>query len=87
MGIGVQREPDTSAQFTEKRSAPRWSLLRVRRSLKSAYNTVRRDCLYRALVARNIMNPDEVRFLQALHDSLHFVDGNGERVYLRDGVH
>jgi hypothetical protein len=54
---------------------------------KSAYNTVRRDVLYDALVDRGILSRVEVAFLRALHASLYFVDGQGERVYLRDGVH
>lgn len=54
---------------------------------KSAYNTVRRERLYRALIARGIFAVEEVNFLRSLHDALYFRDGRGERVYLRDGVH
>jgi hypothetical protein len=39
---------------------------------KSAYNTIRRDLLYRLLVEKNILSELEVNFLRCLHESLYF---------------
>jgi hypothetical protein len=54
---------------------------------KSAYNTVRRDVLYRALITKQILTTDEARFLERLHDCLYFKVGADERYHFRNGVH
>ena len=54
---------------------------------KSAYNTVRRDVLYWALVTKKILTSDEARFLERLHDCLYFKVGADQRFHFRNGVH
>ena len=55
---------------------------------KSAYNTVLRDVLYRALIAKNILNPQETEFLKLMHDCLYFQVETGERFHFPpDEVH
>ncbi len=54
---------------------------------KSAYNTVDRTILYRALLKRGILNASEVQFLRCLHNSLYFSLSSGQRVHLKEGVH
>ena len=39
---------------------------------KSAYNTVLRDELYRALVKKDILSADEASLLKNLHDCVYF---------------
>ena len=53
---------------------------------KSAYNTVNRQRLYRILKEKNVLNHNEVDFLQGLHDALHFRQGD-RHFYLKNGVH
>ena len=54
---------------------------------KSAYNTVRRDVLYRALVSKKILSQPEVDFLRGLHDCLYFRVGTDQRYHFQNGVH
>lgn len=54
---------------------------------KSAYNTVRRDLLYRTLVKKKILTQDEASFLKGLHDCLYFRVGTDQRYYFKNGVH
>ena len=53
---------------------------------KSAYNTINRKRLYNILKSNNILLPDEVDFLEGLHEALYFRCG-GDRYYLQNGVH
>ena len=42
---------------------------------KSAYNTVNRQRLYGILKAKNILLPEEVDFLEGIHEALYFKCG------------
>lgn len=54
---------------------------------KSAYNTVLRSVLYRALVIKKILTQPEADFLKGLHDCLYFQVEEQQRFHFKNGVH
>lgn len=53
---------------------------------KSAYNTIDRNILYRYMHEKNILEQEELNFLQHLHELIHF-DLKSGKVRLDKGVH
>jgi hypothetical protein len=52
---------------------------------KSAYNTVNRKILYERVKKKNILNADELSFLECLHSHIHY-ECNNEKFFLDNGV-
>lgn len=53
---------------------------------KSAYNTINRKLLYKILREKQILEEDEVLFLEALHSNLFF-KGIDKKFRFKNGVH
>ena len=54
--------------------------------LKSAYNTINREKLFKIIKNKQILNDEEIEFLTKLNDSVYF-KVNGKRFYFKNGVH
>lgn len=55
--------------------------------LKSAYNTVNRQTLFRIIRDKQILPSNESLFLELLYNSIYFTSAGGKRHYLLNGVH
>jgi hypothetical protein len=53
---------------------------------KSAYNTVDRSRLYNILRKNNLLEAQEIDFLETLHNKLYFI-GKNQKFYFKKGVH
>ena len=54
--------------------------------LKSAYNTIKRDILFKIIKQKNILSDIEIEFLEKLNDSVYF-KVKGKKIYFKKGVH
>ena len=54
--------------------------------LKSAYNTINREKLFKIIKNKQILNDEEIEFLTKLNDSVYF-KVNEKRFFFKNGVY
>lgn len=54
--------------------------------LKSAYNTIDREILFKIIKERNILTHNESDFLEQFYNNIFFKSESGEKHYLKNGV-